>query len=51
MYSKLEHAILPRYYNDRAAWIEMMQACIALNASHFTTERMVREYAQRAYAL
>lgn len=51
MYRKLEREILPRFYGDRAGWTRTMLACIELNASHFTTERMVREYAQRAYAL
>ncbi|GAB4383892.1 MAG: alpha-glucan family phosphorylase [Phycisphaerales bacterium] len=51
LYDKLEHHVLPRFYNDRQAWINMMYSCIELNGSYFTTERMVREYAQRAYAL
>jgi starch phosphorylase len=51
LYNQLEHHVLPRYYNDRSAWINMMHACIEINGSHFTTERMVREYAQRGYAL
>jgi glycogen phosphorylase len=51
LYAKLEHEILPRFYEDRAGWVRTMGACIELNGSHFTTERMVREYAQRAYAL
>lgn len=51
LYDKLEHQVLPRFYNQRDEWIDMMYACIELNGSYFTTERMVREYAQRAYAL
>jgi len=51
MYRKLERDILPRYYREKSEWARTMLACIELNASHFTTERMVREYAQRAYAL
>lgn len=51
VYDTLENQILPMFYHDRPAWIAMMHACIQLNGSHFTTERMVREYAQRAYAL
>lgn len=51
LYHQLEHAVLPKYYKDRAGWINMMYSCIEINGSHFTTERMVREYAQRGYAL
>lgn len=51
LYDKLEQHVLPRFYNDRKQWIDMMYSCIELNGSYFTTERMVREYAQRAYAL
>lgn len=51
LYDKLETAILPRFYKNREEWIDMMFSCIELNGSYFTTERMVREYAQRAYAL
>lgn len=49
LYDKLERSVLPMY-RDREAWAHMMRQCIALNGSHFTTERMVREYALRAYA-
>lgn len=51
LYDKLEKFVLPRYYNHRDEWINTMYACIEINGSYFTTERMVREYAQRAYAL
>ncbi|MEM1185133.1 MAG: alpha-glucan family phosphorylase [Planctomycetota bacterium] len=49
LYSKLEHAILPAWQAGDEAWAEIMRACIALNGSYFTTERMVSEYALRAY--
>ncbi len=49
LYHKLEGAILPLYYNDRAGWLEVMRSAVAINGSHFTTERMMREYALLAY--
>lgn len=49
MYNRLEHDILPLYRRDRAGWIRVMKAAIALNGSYFTTQRMVSEYALRAY--
>jgi len=49
LYSKLEQEVAPTFYNGAPRWAEIMRACIALNGSHFTTERMVREYALRAY--
>ena len=49
MYDRLEHDILPLYRRDRAGWIRVMKASISLNGSYFTTQRMVSEYALRAY--
>jgi starch phosphorylase len=49
IYDKLEHVILPLYYNDRAGWQRLMRNCIALNASFFNTHRMVQQYALKAY--
>ena len=48
-YQKLEQDILPTWRNDKEYWAEIMRSCIALNGAHFTTERMLREYIQRAY--
>ena len=48
LYEKLEHAILPAFA-DPSRWASIMRSAIALNGSYFTTERMVREYAIRAY--
>lgn len=48
MYDKLEHAILP-LYRQRERWIDVMKAAIAVNGSHFTTERMLRDYMMKAY--
>jgi starch phosphorylase len=51
LYQKLEHIILPTFYEDRAAWVTIMRQCIALNASFFNTHRMVHQYLLHAYEL
>ena len=45
----LEHDILPVWKDDPRAWSRIQRACIATNGSHFSTQRMVREYITRAY--
>jgi len=50
LYDKLEREIAPLYYGGTAAWIRIMRQCIALNASFFNTDRMVRQYLLHAYA-
>ncbi len=49
LYRKLEHAVLPAWQAGDETWAEIMRCSIALNGSYFTTERMVSEYALRAY--
>jgi starch phosphorylase len=49
MYDSIEKTILPLYRRDRAGWLRVMKNAIALNGSYFTTQRMVSEYALRAY--
>lgn len=49
LYGKLEHLILPTYYQNRERWIDIMRQTIAINAPYFNTHRMVQEYLQRAY--
>jgi glycogen phosphorylase len=51
MYTKLEYIIMPKYYNERDEWIEIMQHCIAINGSFFNTHRMVQQYFLNAYYL
>src|SRR5690606_32794503 len=51
MYDKLEHIILPLYYQRQDDWAQMMTRTIALNGSFFTAQRMVLQYALRAYLL
>ncbi|MEM4267266.1 MAG: alpha-glucan family phosphorylase [Candidatus Woesearchaeota archaeon] len=48
-YRKLEHVILPKYYNERDNWIEIMRHVIALNGSFFNTHRMLQQYVLNAY--
>ncbi|MFT4304999.1 MAG: alpha-glucan family phosphorylase, partial [Candidatus Woesearchaeota archaeon] len=49
LYSKLEYVIVPRYYQEKQKWINMMKHCIAINASFFNTHRMVQQYVLSAY--
>jgi starch phosphorylase len=49
MYAKLERTILPLYYTQRDRWIDVMKSAISVNGSHFTTERMLRDYMMKAY--
>lgn len=51
LYQKLEHVIAPLFYEEREAWIRIMQQSIALNASFFNTHRMVRQYLLHAYSV
>jgi starch phosphorylase len=49
LYHKLEHVILPLYYNERAKFLEVMLHAIAINGSFFNTQRMVQQYVTDAY--
>ncbi|HKS81848.1 MAG TPA: alpha-glucan family phosphorylase [Candidatus Acidoferrales bacterium] len=49
LYDKLEHAILPLYYGQKDAYVEVMRSTIALNGSFFNTQRMVAQYMMNAY--
>ncbi len=49
LYSKLENIIVPMYYHNRNAYIDIMKNTIAINASFFNTERMVNQYVTKAY--
>jgi glycogen phosphorylase len=50
LYRKLE-TIVPLYYGDREGYATVMRHAISLNASFFNTQRMIEEYATRAYGL
>lgn len=49
LYSKLENIIIPMYYHNRNAYINIMRNAIAINGSFFNTERMISQYVTRAY--
>ena len=51
LYHKLSATILPLFYSDREGWTEVMRHTIAHNAAFFNAQRMVQEYASRAYRL
>jgi starch phosphorylase len=51
LYSKLEHVILPMFYQRPHEYAEVMRSAIAVNGSYFNTHRMITQYAQRAYHL
>jgi starch phosphorylase len=49
LYHQLEQVVVPLYYGNRDRFIEVMRHAIAINASHFNTQRMVQEYIVKAY--
>ena len=49
LYRKLEDIIIPMFYDDRHAWIRMMQNAIGKNAYYFNCHRMMRRYVTEAY--
>jgi starch phosphorylase len=49
LYDKLEHVILPMYYNEQHKYLSVMQHAIAINGSFFNTQRMVQQYISDAY--
>ncbi|TRO53594.1 alpha-glucan family phosphorylase [Candidatus Bathyarchaeota archaeon] len=49
LYNKLEYLIIPKFYQQRDAWIDLMKNSIGKVAYYFNTHRMMREYATDAY--
>jgi len=49
LYDKLEHIILPLFYQDRDRFVDVMRNSIAINGSFFNTHRMMQEYVLKAY--
>jgi starch phosphorylase len=47
---KLEHVVMPLYYNQRDNFIHVMLQSISLNGSFFNTQRMLLEYLHKAYS-
>lgn len=51
LYLKLERVILPLYYAMPYSYAAVMRNAIAINGSHFNTQRMVLQYAMNAYGV
>ncbi len=49
LYTKLAYVILPKYYEERDAWIRVMRHAVAINGSFFNTHRMVEQYVLSTY--
>ncbi len=49
LYGVLEREVLPTFHGDRARWVRMMRASIAMSAWRFSSDRMVEEYVTRLY--
>jgi starch phosphorylase len=49
LYDKLQYLIIPKFYNNRDAWIGMMENSIGKVAYYFNSHRMMRRYATEAY--
>ncbi len=50
LYRKLRDVVAPLFYRGHKEWSRIMRQCIALNASFFNTDRMVRQYLLHAYS-
>ncbi|HEX9786866.1 MAG TPA: alpha-glucan family phosphorylase, partial [Candidatus Binatia bacterium] len=50
LYEKLEHVILPLYYEKPDKYAQVMRSAISLNGSFFNTQRMIWQYVRNAYA-
>ncbi len=51
LYSKLEYLIVPTYYEQREAWIDLMKNSIARIAHYFQIHWVVRRYITEAYTI
>ncbi|MCI0705215.1 MAG: alpha-glucan family phosphorylase [Planctomycetia bacterium] len=51
LYDKLEHVIVPLFYDRPLAFAEVMRSTIALNGSYYNAQRMVAQYVRNAYAI
>jgi starch phosphorylase len=49
LYEKLEDTILPMFYEDRERFLDVMRHAIAINGSHFNSQRMLQQYVSSAY--
>jgi starch phosphorylase len=51
LYQKLEHVVIPLFYQKQDRFIDVMRHAIALNGSFFNTQRMLQQYVLNAYFL
>jgi starch phosphorylase len=49
LYQKMERVVIPLFYNDRQRFMDVMRHAIALNGAFFTSQRMLLQYALKAY--
>jgi starch phosphorylase len=51
LYGKLQHVILPLFYNRPQEYARVMRSAISLNGSFFNAQRMIRQYMENAYSV
>ena len=51
LYSKLEYLIVPTFYTQKDAWINLMKNSIAKIAYYFQTQWVMRRYITEAYLI
>jgi starch phosphorylase len=51
LYDKLENVVLPMFYKQPVQFDRIRRSAIALNGGHFTSRRMMLQYATEAYGL
>ena len=49
LYAKMQYLIIPKFYEHRDEWTDMMKNSIGKVAYYFNTHRMLRRYATDAY--
>lgn len=51
LYEKLEGTIMPMFYSQPEAYVQVMRMALALNGSFFNTQRMLSQYVTNAYRI
>jgi starch phosphorylase len=51
LYNKLRYLVVPTYYRNRDAWVDMMENSVGKVAYFFNSHRMMRRYVTEAYML
>jgi starch phosphorylase len=51
LYGKLQYLIIPKFYEEKDEWIEMMKNSIGKIAYYFNSDRMMRRYITEAYLM